>query len=120
MWSLIFGGLLVFTGFYLIFKVIYENKKGEHIPAQLTGYKNENNSYFPVFRFNYQGQEFNITGSTAVSNPEKYKYQVGDTVNVIFVPSNTKYVGVEGSKIEYLYALGAIAGGAVFILMYFR
>ena len=55
-----------------------------------------------------------------MKSPENYKYQVGDVVNIIFVPTNTKYVDVEGSKVEWLYALGSIAGGVVFILLYCR
>ena len=120
MFNLLFGGLLVFTGFYLIFKIIYHQVKGEHISSRLAGFKQEGDALYPVFNFTYNGQEYNITGGVAVKSPESYKYQVGDTVNIIFVPTNTKYVDVEGSKIEWLYALGAIAGGAVFILLYCR
>ena len=55
-----------------------------------------------------------------IINPESYKYKVGDSVNIVFVPSNTKYVDIEGSFTELLYAFGAMAGGVVFILLYCR
>ena len=120
MFYLLFGGLLVFTGFYLIFKIVYQQVKGEHISARLAGFNPEGDSLFPVFNFTYNGQEYNITSGVSVKSPENYKYQVGDMVNIIFVPTNTKYVDVEGSKVEWLYALGSIAGGVVFILLYCR
>ncbi|SEP98004.1 Protein of unknown function [Lachnospiraceae bacterium NE2001] len=120
MWNLIFGGILVFAGFYLIVKGIYARVKGEHIPSRLTSFSNENDTYYPVFNFNYQGQEYNITGAVPVKDPSSFKYHPGDTVNIIFVPSNTKYVDIEGSYKDFLYALGFFAAGAVFILLYFR
>lgn len=120
MFYLAFGGVLVFAGFYLIAKGIYAKVKGEHIPATLVGFSDENGTHYPVFKFNYNGQEYTISGGVAASEPDKYKYSVGDTVNIIYVPGNEKYVDVEGSITEFLYALGSIAGGIVFILIYFR
>lgn len=120
MFYLIFGGILIFAGFYLIIKTIYHRKKGEHITAKLVGFSEEGSSMFPVFNFTYNGQEYNITGGVAAKNPESYKYKVGDSVNIVFVPSNTKYVDIEGSFTEFIYAFGAMAGGVVFILLYCR
>ena len=120
MWTLIFGGILVFAGFYLIVKGIYARVKGEHIPSRLASFSNENGTYYPVFNFNYQGQEYNISGAVPVKNPTSFKYQPGDIVNIIFVPTNTKYVDIEGSYKDFLYALGFFVAGAVFILLYFR
>ena len=120
MWNLIFGGLLVFTGFYLIVKGIYSRVKGVHIASHLSTFSNENGTYYPVFNFNYEGQEYNISGGVPVKNPNSFKYHPGDSVNIIFVPSNTKYVDIEGSFKDFLYALAFLGAGAVFILLYFR
>ena len=120
MWNLIFGGLLVFTGFYLIVKGVYARKKGEHIASRLVGFSEENGTYYPLFQFSYNSQEYKISGAVPVKNPNSYKYKIGDTVNIIFVPTNTKYVDVEGSYTDFLWALASFAFGAVFILLYFR
>ena len=120
MYNLLFGGLLIFVGFYLIFKIVYHQVKGEHISSRLVGFKQEGDSLYPLFNFSYSGQEYNITGGVPAKSQESYKYKVGDMVNIIFVPSNTKYVDVEGSKVEWLYAFASIAAGVVFILTYCR
>ena len=120
MFNLIFGGILIFTGFYLIAKGIYARVKGVHVASRLASFSNENGTYYPVFNFNYQGQEYNISGAVPVKDPGSFKYQPGDTVNVIFVPTNTKYVDIEGSYKDFLYALGFFLAGLVFMLIYFR
>lgn len=120
MFYLLFGGILVFAGFYLIIKTVYHRTKGEHITSRLVGFKEEGSTIYPVFNFSHGGQEYNITGGVPAKSPESFKYKVGDSVNIVFFPSNTKYVDIEGSFTEILYGIGAIAGGAVFILLYCR
>ena len=120
MFYLIFGGILVFAGIYLIIKEIIAKTKGKHIPATMAGFSEERGNQYPLFQFNYEGQEYTISGAEPVKNPNTYKYHTGDTVNIVFLPSNTKYVDIEGSFTGFLWGLGAIAGGVVFILLYCR
>lgn len=120
MYNLIFGGILIFAGFYLLVKGIYARVKGVHVPSRLVSFSKENDTFYPVFNFNYQGQEYNISGAVPVKDPSTFKYQPGDTVNVIFVPTNTKYVDIEGSYKDFLYVLGFWVAGVVFALIYFR
>ena len=112
MWYVIFGGILIFAGFYLIIKCTIHRKKGIHLDSKLVGFQDENGTQYPVFQFNYQGEEVTISGGVA-AKPDKFKYQVGDTVRVIFVPSNRKFVDVEGSATEYLYGVASIVLGAI-------
>ena len=120
MWKLIFGGLLVFTGFYLIIKGIMSRKKGEHIPARLVGFSDERGTHYPLFNFQYNGEDLTISGGFSVDKPDTYKYQIGDTVNIIYVPGNNKYVDIEGSFADFLWGVGSILAGAVFVFLYFR
>ena len=108
----IFGGILVFAGFYLIIKCLISRKKGIHMDSELVGFQPENGTEYPVFRFTYEGEELTIPGGVP-ANPSKFKHQAGDTVRIIFNPSNRKFVDLEGSATEYLYGIGAIVLGAV-------
>ena len=119
MWYLIFGGLLIFTGFYLIIKCTISRKKGIHLPAQLIGFQEEKGTQYPLFRFNYEGEEITITGGVP-AEPSKFKHEVGENVNVIFNPSNRKFVDIEGSATEYLYGIGSIIGGAILVFIALR
>ena len=112
---IIFGGIVVFAGFYLIIKCLIHRKKGIHMEAPLVGFQEEKGSQYPVFRFTYEGEEITITGGVP-ANPSKFKYQVGDSVKIIFDPSNRKFVDIEGSATEFLYGIGAIVLGAVLVL----
>ena len=111
----IFGGILVFAGIYLIIKCIVSRKKGVHLDAELVGFNQERDSLYPVFKFTYEGEELTLPGGVP-AKPEKFKYQNGDTVKIIFNPSNRKFVDIEGSATEYLYGAGAIILGAILAL----
>ena len=111
----IFGGLLVFVGFYLIIKCLVSRKKGIHMDATLAGFQEENGTQYPVFRFTYEGEEVTIPGGVP-AKPDKFKYQTGDNVRIIFNPSNRKFCDIEGSATEYLYGIGAIVLGAILAL----
>ncbi|SCW33237.1 hypothetical protein SAMN02910456_00611 [Ruminococcaceae bacterium YRB3002] len=116
MWYLIFGGLLVFVGFYLIIKCLLSRKKGIHMDAQLVGFSEERGTQYPLFRFSYEGEELTISGGVP-ADPAKFKHEVGESVRIIFNPSNRKFVDIEGSATEYLYGIGSIIGGAVLIVI---
>lgn len=116
MWYLIFGGLIVFVGFYLIIKCTIHRTKGIHIDAQLVGFNEEKGSNYPVFRFNYEGEEITITGGVP-AKPDKFKYEIGETVKVIFNPSNRKFVDIEGSATEYLYGIASIVLGGILVVV---
>ena len=119
MWYLIMGGLLVFAGIYLLVKKALENKKGVRIAARLTGYSEERGNHYPVFEFSYEGEQLTVSGGTPVEDPGRYKHQIGDTVDIIYVPGNTKYVYVVGSYTEVLYGVGSVIVGAILLVVYF-
>ena len=102
MWKAIFGGILVFAGFYLIIKSVIARKKGIHMDAKLVGFSDENGTQYPLFQFTHEGEELTISGGVSAN------------------PSNRKYVDIEGSYTEFLYAIGAIVLGAIFIYFYLR
>ena len=114
MWYVIFGGLLIFTGFYLIIKCLISRKKGIHMDAQLVGFSEERGTTYPLFRFNYEGEELTLTGGVS-ADPAKFKHEVGETVRIVFNPSNRKFVDIEGSATEILYGLASIVLGAVLV-----
>ena len=115
MWYVIFGGILIFAGIYLIVKCIVSRKKGIHMDAQLIGFNQERDPQYPLFKFTYEGEELTLTGGVP-AKPDKFKYEVGDTVKIIFNPSNRKFVDIEGSATEYLYGAGAIVLGAILVI----
>ena len=112
MWEVIFGGLLIFTGFYLIIKCTVSRKKGVHLDSRLVGFQEEKGTEYPVFKFSYEGEELTLPGGVP-ANPSKFKYQQGDSVRIIFNPSNRKFVDIEGSATEYLYGIASIVLGAI-------
>ncbi|MBO4636560.1 MAG: hypothetical protein J5685_05365 [Clostridiales bacterium] len=120
MWYLIMGGLLVFAGIYLLVKKALEKKKGVSIDARLTGFSDERGTHYPVFEFSYEGEQLTVPGGTPVEDPNRYKHKIGDTVNIIYVPGNTKYVYVVGSYMEILYGIGSIIVGGILLFLYFR
>ena len=93
MWKAIFGGILVFAGFYLIIKSVIARKKGIHMDAELVGFSDENGTQYPLFKFTHEGEELTISGGVS-ADPSKFKHQVGDTVRIVFNPSNRKYVDI--------------------------
>ena len=109
-----FYGLIVFVGFYLIIKCTIHRKKGIHLDAQLVGFQQENGTQYPVFKFNHEGEEITISGGVP-ADPSKFKYQEGDTVRVVFNPSNRKFVDIEGSATEYIYGVAAIVLGGLLL-----
>ena len=111
LFQVLFGGLLVFVGFYLIIKCTINRKKGIHMDAQLVGFQEERGTQYPVFKFNYEGEELRIPGGVP-ADPSKFKYQEGESVRIIFNPSNRKFVDIEGSATEYIYGIASIAIGA--------
>ena len=112
----VFGGILVFAGFYLIAKKIASAKNGISITAELVGFATEKDAQYPLFKFTYEGQEISMTGGMPVSNPSKYKYSVGDSVSIKYSPKNTRYVDVVGENSDLLYAAGSIVLGAILIV----
>jgi hypothetical protein len=115
MFYVIFGGILVFAGFYLIIKCLLSRKKGVHLESTLAGFQDEKGATYPVFRFKYEGEELTLPGGVP-ANPSKFKYSEGDTVKIIFNPSNRQFVDIEGSATEYLYGIAAIVLGAILAL----
>ncbi|MBO4450268.1 MAG: hypothetical protein J5777_06755 [Clostridiales bacterium] len=119
MWQGIFGGILVFTGFYLIIKCFASRRKGVHLDATLVGFQEEKGTPYPLFKFTYEGEELTLPGGVP-AEPKKFKYDEGENVRIIFNPSNRKFVDIEGSKTEYLYGIASIILGALFIYSQLR
>ncbi len=110
----LFYGLIVFVGFYLIIKCTIHRKKGIHMDAKLVGFQDEKGSQYPLFSFTYEGEELTIPGGVP-AKPSKFKYQEGDYVKIIFVPSNRKFVDIEGSATEYIYGIASIVFGGLLL-----
>ena len=111
-----FYGIIVFAGFYLIIKCIISRVRGIHLDARLVGFQPERDTQYPLFTFTYEGEELTLPGGVP-ANPNKFKYEEGDTVKIIFDPSNRKFVDIEGSATEYIYGAAAIVLGG-FLLFY--
>ena len=116
MWYVIFGGILIFAGFYLIIKCALSRRKGIHLDAQLVGYEQGNNTQYPVFKFTYEGEQLTLPGGVP-AKPDKFKYEIGENVRIIFNPSNRKFVDMEGSATEYLYGIASIVLGAILAIV---
>ena len=116
MWYVVFGGILVFAGFYLIIKCALSRRKGIHLDAQLVGYEQGNNAQYPVFKFTYEGEQLTLPGGVP-AKPDKFKYEIGENVRIIFNPSNRKFVDMEGSATEYLYGIASIVLGAILAIV---
>ena len=116
MWYVIFGGLLVFVGFYLIIKCTVSRKKGVQLDAALVGFNEERGTQYPLFKFNYEGEELTLPGGVP-AEPSRFKHQIGDTVSIVFNPSNRKFVDIAGSKTEYLYGIASIIFGAILAIV---
>lgn len=116
MFYVIFGGLLVFVGFYLIIKCALNRKKGTQLDATLAGFQEEKGATYPVFSFKYEGVELTLPGGVP-ANPSKFKYSEGDTVKIVFNPSNRQFVDIAGSATEYLYGIASIVIGAILALV---
>ena len=41
MWYVVFGGILIFAGFYLIIKCLIQRRKGIRLDAMLIGFREE-------------------------------------------------------------------------------
>ncbi|MBE7069269.1 MAG: hypothetical protein E7386_02075 [Ruminococcaceae bacterium] len=119
MWQAIFGGILVFAGFYLIIKCFVSRRKGVHLDSTLVGFKQEKGTLYPVFKFTYEGEELTLPGGVP-AEPQKFKFEEGENVRIIFTPNNKEFVDIEGSKTEYLYGIASIVLGAIFIYFYLR
>lgn len=118
--DLILGVIAVFLGIFVLAKAIISRAKGKHIPAVLVDFDEENDTHYPLFKFTYEGVEYTLTGTNPVKNPNSYKHKVGDTVNVIFNPNNTKYVSVEGSYADIFMSVASFAIGAFLLYLYFK
>lgn len=116
MFYVIFEGLLVFVGFYLIIKCALNRKKGTQLDATLAGFQEEKGATYPVFSFKYEGEELTLPGGVH-ANPSKFKYSEGDTVKIVFNPSNRQFVDIAGSATEYIYGIASIVIGAILALV---
>ena len=112
----IFYGIICFAGFYLIIKCFISRKRGIHLDGRLVGFQEERGTQYPVFSFTYEGEELTLPGGVP-AEPKKFKYEEGESVKIIFDPSNRKFVDIEGSMTEYIYGIAAIVLGG-FLLFY--
>jgi len=117
---LYFGIIFVLVGFYLWIKGIFFRIKGIHVTATLTGFSNKNNTHYPLFTFTEKAHEYTIPGANPVNDPDKYKYHIGDRVNIIYVPGNTKYVDLEGSYAVFIWGVVSLVWGACLLFVHFR
>ena len=112
--ELYFGALFVFIAFYLWIKEYIFKKKGVRLTATLVGFSTTKDATYPLFQFDYEGEEYTIPGAIP-ANPNRYKYNVGDKVNIIHVPGNKKYVDTEGSRATLIWGVVSLVWGLYLI-----
>ena len=101
--DLLFGIVCIVAGILCLIKVIYERKTAIHLQGVISGYSQDGKgNYFPLVKFKYQGQDLSIPGANGSSKP---KYQEGTSVEVLYRPSNQKYVMIAGSNSDIVYSV---------------
>jgi len=89
------------------------------LDAQLIGFNQERDTRYPLFKFTYEGEELTLTGGVP-AKPDKFKYEAGDTVKIIFDPSNRKSVDIEGSANEAMSPVSTFAKKSHFRGLFFN
>jgi hypothetical protein len=92
----ILGLALLGLGVFLIIKNIKLSKNGVRMEAEIVevmkrketstdseGYTTTTDMYYPVIKYNFNGQEYIVDSNYGVSNKNKYK--VGGMLNIIFM-----------------------------------
>lgn len=98
--NFLFGLVALVAGVVCLIKVIYERKTSIRLPGKVSGNSVDGNgNYYPVVTFTYNGQEYNISGANGSSKP---KYTEGQSVEVLYRPSNQKYVNIVGSNLDII------------------
>ena len=101
--DLLFGIACFVAGILCMIKVIYERKTAIRLQGEISGYSQDGQgNYFPLVGFHYQGQDLTIPGANGSSKP---KYEVGTEVEVLYRPSNQKYVNIAGSNRDIVYSI---------------
>ncbi len=112
--DLLFGIVCFVAGVLCIIKVIYERKTAIRLPGTITGNSQDGRgNYFPIVAFQYEGQEYSIPGGNGSSKP---KYSEGDKVEVLYRPSNQKYVNLVGSNLDIVYSIVFLVAGIALII----
>ena len=101
--DLLFGIACIVAGIACLIKVIYERKTAVHLQGEISGYSQDGKgNYYPLVDFHYQGQDLTIPGANGSGKP---KYEVGTAVEVLYRPSNQKYVNIAGSNSDIVYSI---------------
>lgn len=70
------------------------------------------NTYFPVFRYTYEGEEYLVKSN--VGSNEK-QYEIGDEAEIFIDPDSPEHISIPGNNLFYI--LLAVVGAAALIVL---
>lgn len=101
--DLLFGIACGIVGIVWLIKGSYDRKTAIRLPGEIKDYSRDGQgNYFPLIGFHYQGQDLTLS---AANGSRKPKYEVGTAVEVLYRPSNQKYVNIAGSNRDLVYSV---------------
>ena len=81
---------------------IIDVKMKEQTDTDSEGYTSTSKMYYPVFRYEFKGQEYVKESNVGVGN--KRKYSKGDKINILFMPDTPEKAKVKGFFSQYLFS----------------
>lgn len=112
-WRSICGVIIILVGIIFFIKTLIDRKTSVKLAGEIVDAKiDANGVYFPLIKFVYEGEELCMQGASGDRNP---KWNVGDKLNVLYTPKNTKWVNVEGNYGDVIGALAAVVLGLLII-----
>lgn len=103
------------AGVICMAKVIYERKTGIKIKGKIIGFtRDARGNYYPMTEFTYENETYHISGANGSSKP---KGKEGDEVEILYRPSNQKYVNIIGSNLDIVISVILMVCGAVMLII---
>ena len=78
---------IIYVGVTVYMQFKYK-KKGVVINAQIADYKQQSGTYFPIFKFEYNGSEHTVKNYIGDREPEN----IATSKEIYYIPGNDKYV----------------------------
>lgn len=112
--ELIFGVAFTVIGLYGVIKSILDRMLAVRLHGTVTDYVKKNqDTYFPLVSFNYEGEEHQMKGANGSKKP---KIKVGEAVKIYYRPKNQKNVLVAGNYYDIIYAMASLGLGVLLTL----
>ncbi len=112
--DLLFGIVCGIAGIVWLIKGSYDRKTAIRLPGEIKDYSQDGQgNYFPLIGFHYQGQDLTLSAANGSSKP---KYEVGTAVEVLYRPSNQKYVNIVGSNRDLVYSVVFLVCGVGIVI----